>query len=157
MAYEYLDRPNLGGRIHFRHAAPDDDPASYIGPQTLAERGIACAYLDAVRLNEYEALNSLGRQLGTDHQPYDPHPPAGMLGWYGFMDDLETLSQREAGMVIIVDRAANLFAEPRSWVFELITVWVLQLPGWQDWNRPCHLIFQMDLDPAVGTIYGRNG
>jgi len=73
------------------------------------------------------------------------------------MDDLETLSQREAGMVIVVDKAENLFADPRSWAFELITVWVLQLPGWQRRNSPCHLIFQMDSDPAVEMVYGRNG
>lgn len=76
-----------------------------------------------------------------------------MKGWYRFMDDLETLSQREAGMVIIVDKAGGLFADTRSWVFELTTVWVLQLPGWQQRNRPCHLIFQMDCDSAVATIY----
>ena len=156
MAYEYLDHPDLGGRIHFRSGA-SGDPASYVGPEKLAERGIACAYLHGAGLSEYEALNSLGAQLRTDHPPYDPHPPAGALGWYRFMDDLETMSQREAGMVIIVDRAAKLFADPASWVFELITIWVLQLPGWQKRNRPCHLIFQMDHDPAVETIYGRSG
>lgn len=156
MAYEILDHPDLGGRIHFRRADPGDDPSDYVGPEKLAERGIAWAYLDASKVNEYEALNSLGRQLRTDHLPYDPHPTAGMPGWYRFMDDLETLSQREAGMVIVVDSAASSFADPRSWAFELITVWVLQLPEWQKRNHPCHLIFQMDPDPAVETIYGRN-
>lgn len=41
-------------------------------------------------------------------------------------------------------------------VFELITVWVLQLPEWQKRNHLCHLIFQMEQDHAVETIYGRN-
>ncbi|TSB04976.1 hypothetical protein [Sphingorhabdus contaminans] len=156
MAYEYLDHPDFGGRVHFRRAASDDDPADYVGPETLAERGIVWAYLDATKVNEYEALNSLGRQLRTDNPPYEPHPPTGILGWYRFMDDLETLSQRESGMVIVVNNAANLFTDPRSWVFELITVWVLQLPGWQKRNHPCHLIFQMEQDPSVEAIYSRN-
>jgi hypothetical protein len=154
MAYEHLDRPDLGGRIHFRFAEPIDVAARYVGPAKLAKQGIACAYLDA-KMSETEALNSLGLQLRTDNPPYDPNPPAGMKGWYRFMDDLETLSQREAGMTIIVDNAARLFAEPRSWAFELIEVWVLQLPGWLQRKRPCHLIFQMDPDPHVEAIYSR--
>jgi hypothetical protein len=156
MAYEYLDHHHLGRRIHFRRAGREDDPANYVLPEKLAEQGIACAYLNAANVSEYHALNSLGLQLRTDHPPYDPNPPAGMKGWYRFMDDLETLSQREAGMVIIVDWAAGLFADPQSWIFELITVWVLQLPGWQERNLPCHLIFQMESDPAVEAIYGQS-
>jgi hypothetical protein len=70
------------------------------------------------------------------------------------MDDLETLGDRAAGMVIVVDNAAPLFADPSSWVFELITVWVLQLKRWQRREVPCHLAFQMDTDPAVASVYG---
>jgi hypothetical protein len=81
-------------------------------------------------------------------------PPAGMKGWYRFMDDLETISEHEADMVIIIDNAMGLFIDPKSWAFELITVWVLQLPGWQRRRLPCHLSFQMDPDPAVEAIYG---
>jgi hypothetical protein len=154
--YEYLDHPALvGGRIHFRRTKPDDDPTQYVARARLVEQGIAFAYVQAETATETEALNSLGQQLGTDNPPYDPHPPAGMLGWYRFMDDLETLSEREGGMVIVVDRAANLFANPASWAFELITVWVLQLPGWQRRKLPCHLVFQMDPDPAVAAKYGQ--
>lgn len=155
MAYEYLDHPApVGGRIHFRHSNPDDDPAEYVSRPRLTEQGIAFAYVAADTVNEYEALNSLALQLGTDNPPYDPDPPAGMKGWLRFMDDLETLSEREAGMVIIIDKAAKLFADPASWGFELITSWVLQLPGWQRRKVPCHLVFQMDSDPAVKVIYG---
>jgi hypothetical protein len=153
--YEYLDHPApVGGRVHFRHKEGDDDPASYVRPAKLASRGIAFAYIDASAVGEYEALNSLGRQLRTDHPPYEPNPPAGMKGWYRFMDDLETISEHEAGMVIIIDNAMGLFIDPKSWAFELITVWVLQLPGWQRRRLPCHLSFQMDPDPAVEAIYG---
>jgi hypothetical protein len=155
MTYEHLDRPDLGGRIHFRYAEPGDVADRYLRPAKLAEQGIAFAYLDAAKVSEAEALNSLGQQLRTDHLPYDPNATAGMKAWYRFMDDLETLSQREAGMAIIVDMAARLFAEPRSWAFQLIEVWVLQLPGWQQRKRPCHLIFQMDPNPHVEAIYGR--
>lgn len=155
MAYEYLDNLDLGGRIHFRRADQHDDPADYVSPEKLACRGMVWAYLDAERVSEYEALNSLGLQLRTDHPPYDPHPPGGISGWIRFMDDLLTLGQREEGMVIIVDKASDLFADPQSWAFELITIWVLQLRGWQERNVPCHLIFQMSSDPAVETIYGR--
>lgn len=128
MPYEILDHPAaIGGRIAFRHNEPDDDPAEYVTPTILASQGIKFAYIDASKVTEVEALNSLGRQLQTDHPPYDPHPQKGMKGWYRFMDDLETLADREAGMVIVVDNAAPLFADPASWGFELITVWVLQL------------------------------
>ncbi len=132
MAYESLDHPApVGGRIHFRRSEPDDDAAEYVVPARLAEQGIRFAYVLADAVDECEALNSLWRQLGTENPPYDPHPPAGMKGWYRFMDDLETLSQHAAGLIIVVDGAANLFADPSSWGFELITVWVLQLPRWQ--------------------------
>jgi hypothetical protein len=153
MPYEYLRRPELGARIHFRHAEPDDDPAKYISPDLLAEMRIGLAYVDAAVSRETEALNSLGVQLDTRHRPYDPNPPAGMKGWYSFMDDLCDLSEDRGGMVIVVDNAGGLFAEPTSWGFELITVWVLQLPGWQARKLPCHLIFQMSTDPAVAEIY----
>jgi len=119
----------------------------------LAAKDIAFAYLNATHVDEYEALNSLGRQLRTDHPPYDPNPAKGMNGWFRFMDDLETLGDREAGMVIIIDSAANLFANPRSWGFKLIEMWVLQLPRWQNRKAPCHLAFQMEADPAVEAIY----
>ncbi len=156
MAYEHLDHPaTVGGRIHFRRSAPDDDPDVWLFPARLAEQGIRFAYIPADAVDEYEALNSLGRQLGTENPPYDPDPPAGTKGWYRFMDDLETVSQRDAGLVIIIDDAASLFANPASWVFELITVWVLQLPGWQRRKLPCHLVFQMVADPNVQAIYGR--
>ncbi|HEY0597249.1 hypothetical protein [Sphingopyxis sp.] len=155
MPYEYLDHTApVGGRIHFRHRGDDDDPQTYVTPAALAKRGLAFAYLDAAKVNETEALNSLGQQLVTDHPPYTPNPPVGMKGWYRFMDDLETLAEREAGMVIIVDNAADLFATAGSWVFELITIWVLQLPGWQRRKLPCHLAFQMEADPHVKAIYG---
>jgi hypothetical protein len=155
MPYEYLDHPApVGGRIVFRHNEPDDDPAEYVTPARLAAQGITFAYIDGSSVNEAEALNSLGRQLRTDNPPYDPHPAQGMKGWYRFMDDLETLGEREAGMVIVVDNAAPLFAKPGSWVFELITVWVLQLKRWQRRGVPCHLAFQMDTNPAVAAIYG---
>lgn len=160
MPYETLDHPApVGGRIAFRRTEPDDNPADYVTPSRLAAQGIAIAYIDGSSVNEAEALNSLGRQLQTDNPPYDPHPPKGMKGWYRFMDDLEALGEREAGMVIVVDNAAPLFADPASWVYELITVWVLQLERWQRRRAPCHLAFQMDTDPAVASIYGasRNG
>jgi hypothetical protein len=120
----------------------------------LEGQGIAFAYIDAAAVDEYEALNSLGEQLRTGHPPYEPNPSMGMKGWYRFMDDLETISKHEAGMVIIIDNAMTLFADPKSWAFELITVWVLQLPGWQRRKLPCHLVFQMDADAAVKSIYG---
>ena len=154
MPYEYLHRPELGARIHFRHAQPDDDPTQYVSPDTLAEANIALAYLDASVNRETEALNSLGVQLDTQHRPYDPKPPAGMMGWYRFMDDLCDLSEERGGMVIVVDNAGELFAEPTSWAFELITIWVLQLPGWQARRLPCHLVFQMSADVAVAELYG---
>jgi hypothetical protein len=155
MPYETLDHPApVGGRIAFRHNEPDDNPAEYVKPAGLAAQGIAFAYIDGSSVNEAEALNSLGHQLQTDNPPYDPHPSRGMKGWYRFMDDLETLGEREAGMVIVVDNAAQLFADPTSWVFELVTVWVLQLKRWQQRGVPCHLAFQMDTDPAVALIYG---
>lgn len=157
MPYEIFDHSApVGGRIAFRHSEPDDDPAEYVTPARLITQGIRFAYLDGSRLNEVEALNSLGRQLQTDHPPYDPLPAKGMKGWYRFMDDLETLAEREAGMVIVVDNAAPLFADPASWVFELITVWVLQLPRWQRRGVPCHLAFQMDKNSAVASTYGTN-
>ena len=116
MPYEFLDHPApVGGRIHFRHNDVDDDPATYVTRATLAEKRIAFAYVDAATSSEYEALNSLGQQLSTDHPPYVPNPPAGMKGWYRFMDDLETMSAREAGMVIVVDNATHLFADTTSW------------------------------------------
>jgi hypothetical protein len=156
MAYEYLDHPGpVGGRVHFRRTKPDDDPTQYVSRARLMEQGIACAYVQARAVTETEALNSLGSQLGTDHPPYDPHASVGMLGWYRFMDDLETLSEREGGMVIVIDDAGDLFANPASWAFELITVWVLQLPAWQRRKLPCHLVFQMDPDPAVAATYGQ--
>jgi hypothetical protein len=155
MAYEYLDHPApVGGRIAFRHNEPDNDPAEYVTPAKLAAQGITFAYIDGSGLNEAEALNSMGRQLQTDHPPYDPRPLQGMKGWLRFMDDLETLSEREAGMVIVVDNAGPLFADPVSWVFELITIWVQQLKHWQRRGVPCHLTFQMDADPAVSAVYG---
>ena len=154
MPYESLDNPApVGGRIHFRRKEDDDDPKAYVTPATLAAKGIAFAYLDAANINEYEALNSLGKQLATDNPPYDPNPLRGMKGWYRFMDDLETIAEREAGMVIIINNAADLFANAGSWAFELITIWVLQLPGWQRRKLPCHLAFQMDADPAVKALY----
>jgi hypothetical protein len=155
MPYEYLDNPAAaGGRIHFRHRHTDDDPAEYVTPATLAAKGIAYAYVDATRVDEFEALNSLGQQLRADHAPYDPASPTGMNGWYRFMDDLETLGDREAGMIMVIDRAATLFTDPRSWGFNLISIWVLQLPRWQRRKAPCHLAFQMEADDAVRRIYG---
>ena len=155
MPYENLDDPSAaGGRIHFRHREADDDPAGYVTPATLAAKGIAFAYVDATRVDEYEVLNSLGRQLRTDHPPYDPAPPVGMDGWFRFMDDLETMADRETGMVIVIDKAAALFADAQSWVFKLISVWVLQLPRWQRLKAPCHLAFQMEANDAVEQIYG---
>lgn len=155
MAYEILDHPApVGGRIAFRHNEPDDDSTEYVRPARLAAQGITFAYIDGSSVNEAEALNSLGRQLHTDNPPYDPHPLKGMKGWYRLMDDLETLSEHQAGMVIVINNAAPLFADPASWVFELITVWVLQLSGWKRRGVPCHLVFQMDTNPAVASIYG---
>lgn len=157
MPYEIFDNPaTVAGFIAFRHSDPDDDPAEYVTPNRLASLGIMFAYVDGSRLNDGEALNSLGRQLKTDHPPYDPRPAKGMNGWYRLMDDLETLAEREAGMVIVVDNAAQLFADPASWVFELITVWVRQLPRWQRRGLPCYLAFQMDKNPAVASLYGTN-
>ncbi len=154
MPYEIFDHPApVGGRVAFRHTAPDDDPAEYVTPARLASQGIMFAYIDGSGVNEAEAVNSLGVQLKTDHPPYDPHPSNGINGWYRFMDDLITIGDREAGMVIVVDNAAPLFADPTSWVFELITVWVIQLRRWQQRGAPCHLAFQMDADPAVTSIY----
>lgn len=153
--YEFLDNPApVGGRVHFRHREDDDDPAIYVAPATLFEKGILWAYIDAAEVDEYQALNSLGLQLSTDHPPYDPSPPTGMSGWYRFMDDLETLSEREAGLVIIVDNASDLFVDARSWAFKLITIWVQQLPGWRRRSVPCHLAFQMEDDPSVKRLYG---
>lgn len=154
MPYEHLHRPELGARIHFRQAKPDDDPAKYVSPALLAESSIALAYVNAAEAREPDALNSLAVQLDTQHRPYDPNPPAGMKGWYSFMDDLCDLSEERGGMVIIADNAGTLFVEPTSWAFELISVWVLQLPGWQARKRPCHLVFQMSSDPAVAEVYG---
>ena len=155
MPYEILDHPApVGGRIAFRRNEPDDDPAAYVTPARLVARGIAFAYIDGGSLDEAAALSSLGCQLRTDNPPYDPHPSTGMNGWYRFMDDLETMSERVPGMVIVIDNAAPLFADPASWVFELITVWVLQLKGWQRRAAPCHLAFQMEPDAAVASIYG---
>lgn len=154
MPYEYLDHPApVGGRLVFRRNEPDDDPAEYVTPARLTTQGITFAYIDGSSVNEAEALNSLGCQLRTANLPYDPHPAQGMKGGYRLMDDLETLGDREAGMVIVVDNAAPLFADAESWVFELITVWVLQLNRWQRREAPCHLAFQMDTNPAVAAIY----
>ena len=110
-------------------------------PSKLEAKGIAFAYIDGGNTGEDEALNSLGRQLQTDHPPYDPDPPSGTSGWIRFMDDLETLSFREAGVVIVVDNASQLFSDPASWAFKLIEMWVLQLKGWQRREVPCHLVF----------------
>ena len=155
MPYEYLDNvAPIGGRVHFKSSSPDDDPDAYVTPARLAAQGIAFAYLDAASVTEYEALNSLAKQLRTDHPPYEPNPHNGMPGWYRFMDDLETLSFNEPGMIIIIDNAAGLFRDPASWVFQLLTIWVLQLPGWQRRGVPCHLAFQMEPDPTVKAIYG---
>ncbi|KAB7648156.1 hypothetical protein [Polymorphobacter fuscus] len=155
MPYEIFDHSApVGGRIAFRHTEPGDNPAEYVTPATLASQDIIFAYLDGSTANELEALNSLGVQLKTDHPPYDPHPSKGIRGWYRLMDDLETLGDRETGMVVVVDNAAPLFADPTSWVFELITIWTLQLARWQRRGAPCHLVFQMDANPAVASVYG---
>lgn len=156
MAYEILNHPApVGGRVHFRRSEPEDEPSEYVSPMKLAQDGIAFAYVDGSKLSEEEALNSLGIQLRTENPPYEPHPPLGMKGWYRFMDDLETLSERAGGLVIIVDNAAPLFANAASWVFELITIWVHQLAGWQRRRLPCHLVFQMEPDPSVQSTYGQ--
>ena len=153
--YEFLDNPAaVGGRIHFRYRQDDDDPTLFVTPATLATKEITWAYVNGTEVDEYEALNSLGSQLRTDNPPYDPAPAQGMNGWYRFMDDLETLSEKRGGLVIIIDDAADLFADPQSWAFNLIEIWVQQLPGWQRRKLPCHLAFQMEADPCIGALYG---
>jgi hypothetical protein len=155
MSYEYLDQGSLGHRVYFRVSEPSDDPSLYVRASALAQAGISLAYVNAARVDEREAINSLGLQLETDNPPYDPHSTRGAPGWWRFMDDLETLGSRAAGMIIIIDQAGTLFAQPSSWGFRLIEVWVCQLHMWKDATRPCRLIFQMTPDPAVAEHYGK--
>ena len=147
--YEGLGQAGLRTRLEFRHAEADDDSSSWVTPERLAEADIAFAYVDASACPASEVLDVLAAQLRTDNPPYD----ISKTGWMRFMDDLETLAYRRAGLVIVVDNAAGLFSDRRSWGFDLLKWWTMQIWHWAKQDRPCQLCFQMDNYSAVGQLY----
>lgn len=147
--YEGLGRYGLRTRMDFRYAEPDDDPSLWVTPGQLAEGKIAFGYVDASLCLTSDVINVLADQLKTDHPRYS----MAERGWLRFMDDLETLAHQRAGLVIVVDNAADLFSDRSSWGFELLKWWTMQIWHWAKQDKPCQLCFQMDASSAVKQIY----
>jgi hypothetical protein len=151
--YEVLGEPRLAVRLKFRRAEPHDDPESWVSPKQLRQQGIAFAYVDAMEMDETAIINELGRQLGTEHPPYDPK----VRGWLRLFDDLMTLSGQAAGLAIVIDRAGPLISgipSGSSWAEDFIEWWAILTRHWIEKERPIQLVFQMDDVPAVRRIYG---
>jgi hypothetical protein len=151
LMYEFSGHEGFRTRMEFRRIETDDDPMEWVLPAELALKNIAFAYVDATSCKAQDVPNIIGAQLGTEHPPYDIRE----LGWLRLTDDMESLAHGRAGMVIIVDNAAEVLSDTASWAFDLIRWWTMQLWHWAEQKRPCHLCFQLEHVPEVRRIYGR--
>src|SRR5262245_31587961 len=114
LGYGRIDR-SLSACVHFvRNDEVDDSFPRQV--QDLRDLKITCAYIDyvAVRRSNQWIANDIGRLLELDHAPYP------VEHWVAFLDDLITLSDKVAGLVIVIDNADQFFTEARNEAFDLI-------------------------------------
>jgi hypothetical protein len=62
---------------------------------------------------------------------------------------LGTLSERETGVVLFLDRSDVFLTENRRAMFRLIETFLVQVHHWMEQKKPCHLCFVMEPNELV--------
>ena len=141
-----------GRSVHFIDEEPLAEDLRALADE-LRVRQIRVVYLDSARYvdRKWEIPNVIGYAAGTDHPPYDEENEQNWVRW---SDDLLSLGNRSAGLVIILDNAAPLFSADRKFMTNLLENFLHGQRSWFKRDAPYHLCFQMAPCPAVKAVFG---
>ena len=115
--------------------------------EDLNRLGIKYAYVDylEIKRNGEHIVNAIAKSLSLTHAPYMPPTEAFRIKVIvPFLDDLVGLSQKVAGVAIIIDNADIFLADDSKTMFVLIEAFLHQFSTWFEKRKPCHLCFQME-------------
>jgi hypothetical protein len=146
-----LQAVQTGRSVHFIDEEPAAEDLRALADELRAKR-IRVVYLDCTEYvgRKWEIPNVIGYAAGTDHPPYDEENEPSWVRW---SDDLLSLGNQSAGLVIILDNAAPLFNADRKFMTNLLENFLHAQRSWFKNEAPYHLCFQMAACPAVKAVF----
>jgi hypothetical protein len=141
--------------VHFVYGDEVDQADPSIIKELDAQR-VRRIYLDydKIKSGKEHIANAIAYALNLQHAPYRlPTKSTEIDVWVPFLDDLISLSQHEAGVVIVIDRADVLLTSDSKVMFRLIEAFLVQFHHWFEKKKPCHLCFQMEKNELVREIF----
>jgi len=113
--------------------------------EDLSKKNIKIAYVDCQKIieNADSFCDAVAIAINAENSPY------GEEHWIRLLDDMISLSKKNAGLVLVIDNANLLFKSERKKTFDLIEAFLIQFHHWLDKNKPCHLCFQMEFNRSV--------
>ena len=139
--------------VHFVFETKLDDEFLSEIRERLKHDGVLVAYLDGRDLLDGVSrfCSVVGAAIGAEHAMECMEESYVVL-----FDDMVSLSNTLPGLVLIVDRAWEVFDADRVTAFGFVEGFLSQLHHWLDRGRPCHLCFQMSPNEDVKKYFLNN-